>query len=146
MGSPSWPRTPASPVSIHISDRVSFIYIANTNCKMLDSRYLTAMHRLRPCRGRLKNQIASVNCTTWTKIQNVAASWISCSDSWKNDVRRFLPARPFQNNHWIYIGYMCWLKNVEDSSRYARCRSCSIVSLRLSDLSHSHHFCVIVTD
>lgn len=66
-------------------------------------------------------------------IQNVEDGWISYLALWTNGGHQSRLVQQFRNNPWTFIGCICWLKSEEDSSRYARCRSCSIVSLRLSD-------------
>lgn len=80
-----------------------------------------------------RNRIVYASCTIWMIIRIDEGGWINFWDLWTNDVHQYPLVRQYQNNHWIYIGYICWLKSGEDSSRYARCRCCSIVSLRLSE-------------
>ena len=70
MGSPTWQRTTASPVSLENRLSVSGNSPLNS-CFLATFRYSTAMVQLihRHLIDRRKSRIVYVNCTTWTTIQ-----------------------------------------------------------------------------
>lgn len=122
MGSPSptWPRTPASPVfNSHTpapevatpqrSSKVRTRHISSSNqpahtnefqlqsnCLSINCFYFFS-----------RNRTVFASCTKWTTIPIVVAGWTNCSHSWRNEGHQSRHARPYPSNRWIFSNCTC---------------------------------------